>query len=202
MNTPNKISLIRIILIPIFIFFYFASFVPAGKLIALIIFSIACLTDFIDGYLARKYNQVTNLGKFLDSIADKLLTTTALVMLAIDQTIPNPFGIIVVFITMLRDNAINCMRQIGAANNVVIAADKLGKIKANFQFFTLIYGLLVAYLHEVISNASTILILDIIFYVALGLTTLIVIISGISYLVKNRIIFVEKKKEDNKQENK
>ena len=78
MNLPNRITLIRILLIPVVIFFYLSQpFLACGKLIAAIIFVIACLTDFLDGYYARKLNMVTTIGKFMDTIADKLLVISA-----------------------------------------------------------------------------------------------------------------------------
>ena len=93
MNLPNKITLCRLLLIPVIIFFYLAdSFIPAGKLIATIIFAIAIFTDFLDGYFARKLNMVTTLGKFLDNIADKMLVLSCLVLLICDGTILAPYG--------------------------------------------------------------------------------------------------------------
>ena len=95
MNLPNKLSLLRIILIPFMLFFYLATFVPYGKIIALAIFIIAALTDMLDGKIARKYNLVTNLGKLLDPIADKLLVMSALLLVVVDYTIPHPYGVII-----------------------------------------------------------------------------------------------------------
>ena len=84
MNLPNKLSLTRLIIAPIMIFFYLANFIPYGKFIACGLFIIGAITDFLDGKIARKYNLITNLGKFLDPIADKLLVTSALVLVACD----------------------------------------------------------------------------------------------------------------------
>ena len=80
MNTPNKITLSRLLLIPLIVFFYLATFIPYARLVATILFIIACLTDFVDGHLARKTNQVTDLGKFFDSIADKVLIATGFIL--------------------------------------------------------------------------------------------------------------------------
>ena len=80
MNTPNKITLTRILMLPLIVFFYLATFIPYGRLVAAILFVVACLTDFLDGYLARKNNQVTTLGKFFDTIADKMLIMTGLLL--------------------------------------------------------------------------------------------------------------------------
>ena len=91
MNLPNRITLVRIILIPFMIFFYLASFIPGswGKIVALGIFIIAALTDMLDGQIARKRNLVTNLGKFLDPIADKLLTMAALLLVVLSSCAKN-----------------------------------------------------------------------------------------------------------------
>lgn len=81
MNTPNKITLTRILMLPLIVFFYLATFIPYGRLVSAVLFVVACLTDFLDGYLARKNNQVTTLGKFFDSIADKMLIMTGLILI-------------------------------------------------------------------------------------------------------------------------
>src|SRR5574344_1439894 len=96
MNLPNKITMIRIILIPFMLFFYLASFIPDGwgKIIALVIFIGAASTDMLDGHVARKYNLVSDLGKFLDPIADKLLVTSALLLVVCDGTIVAPYGVL------------------------------------------------------------------------------------------------------------
>ena len=81
MNLPNKITCVRLALIPVFVFFYMADFIPYGKLVAALVFAAACLTDFLDGRIARKRGLVTNLGKFLDPIADKVLVMAGLLVL-------------------------------------------------------------------------------------------------------------------------
>ena len=100
MNLPNKLTVLRMVLIPFVMFFYLATFIPygIGKIVALVIFIVAALTDLLDGKIARKHNLVTNLGKFLDPIADKILTASVLFMLMADGTIPAPWGVIVVSI--------------------------------------------------------------------------------------------------------
>lgn len=133
MNTPNKISLARIMFIPLFIFFYLATFIPYGKLIAVIIFAITGLTDFVDGYLARKNNQVTDLGKFLDPIADKLHMTSGLLLIVCDGTIPSIYGVLIAIVIISREFIVTAFRQIAATKNVVMQADMWGKVKANFQ---------------------------------------------------------------------
>jgi len=199
MNLPNKITLSRIILLPAFLAVGLIMF-PGNYFVAAGLFILLAVTDFLDGYIARKNNIVTNLGKFLDPIADKLLCTTALLLMIIGETpiIPNPYGIICVFIILLRDYAVTGLRQIAQLKGVIIPADKLGKIKANFQYVMTVLGFVVAGL-KAIENISDSIVVDVfnyIFYALVGVTTLIVLISGILYLVKNRSVFAEEKKEE------
>ena len=132
MNIPNKITLVRIFLMPLFILFSLLTF-PYSKFIALFIFIVAAVSDCLDGYIARKYNLVTDSGKFLDPIADKLLATTGLVMLIVGENsiIPMPYGIVVMFVMILRDYEVTGLRQIGQLKGRIIAADKVAKVKAN-----------------------------------------------------------------------
>lgn len=186
MTTPNKITLIRIFMIPLMAFFYLATFIPFGKIIALILFIVASITDFLDGYIARKYNMISDLGKFLDPIADKLLTTTALILVVCDGTVPQPYGAIATIIILAREFAISAFRQIAATKNFVMAADWWGKIKTNLQIFS--FGSLILLSHFYANNYSGtgILVFEIINWVLLGLAVLLTIISGANYLIKNR----------------
>ena len=144
LNLPTKITLIRIALIPIMVIVYYLSMIPYRSLIAGIIFVVAAGTDFLDGYLARKNNQVTNLGKFLDPIADKVLIMTALFLLVESHTIPVIFGAVSGIIILARELIVTGFRQIAAANQVVIAADMTGKVKAVFQDIALAFFFLLA----------------------------------------------------------
>ena len=199
MNLPNKITLSRIILLPAFLAVGLIAF-PGNYFVAAGLFILLAVTDFLDGYIARKNNIVTNLGKFLDPIADKLLCTTGLLLMIVGDNpiIPNPFGIICVFIILLRDYAVTGLRQIAQLKGVIIPADKLGKIKANFQYVMTVLGFVVAGLYAIDSIADSIAVdvFNYIFYALVGATTLIVLISGIMYLVKNRAVFAEDKKEE------
>ncbi len=203
MNLPNKITLSRIILLPVFLAVGLIAF-PGNYFVAAGLFILLAVTDFLDGYLARKNNIVTNLGKFLDPIADKLLCTTGLLLMIVGENpiIPNPFGIICVFLILLRDYAVTGLRQIAQLKGVIIAADKLGKIKANFQYVMTVWGFVVGGLLAIDSIADTLFvdIMKYVFYALVGITTLIVVISGIMYLVKNGSVFAEDKKEEKKQE--
>ena len=199
MNLPNRITMARLFLIPVVVFFYLSSsFISCGKLIATIVFSIAVFTDFLDGYYARKLNLVTTLGKFLDSIADKMLVLSAFVLLICDGTIFSPYGAIATIIILTREFIVSTVRQIGASKNVIIAADMWGKVKANFQFFTVIFFMLFSYLIDlsVLSNTLN-LIFMITCYSLLAITVLATVISGIRYVVKNISVFSEKEVKNN-----
>lgn len=198
MNLPNKISLGRIIAMPLFLLFFLLDFTGA-KFIALGIFVVAIFSDFLDGYIARKYNLVTNLGKFLDTIADKILATTGVILLIVGGSaiIPHPYGAIFMFIMILRDYAVTALRQTAQLKNIIIPADMLGKIKANFIYATLIYGLLIASLNDfsVVASSAFMKYFTIIFYVLVGVTTFFIILSGVMYLVRHFDVFKEEKKE-------
>ena len=131
MNTPNKLSLTRIILVPFMMFFYLATFLdPWGKIAAVALFILAALTDMLDGRIARKTGQVTNLGKLLDPIADRLLYNMGFLLIVFDRIIPHPYGIIAFAILLFRDFIIDGVRQIAASKGVVVQAFWSGKIKA------------------------------------------------------------------------
>ena len=141
MNTPNKITLARLILIPFIVFFYLATFIPFGRLVSAVLFVVACLTDFLDGYLARKNNQVTTLGKFFDSIADKVLVMTGLILIVsvpvgVMNSIVYPtwLGVVCVVIMLAREFIISALRQVSASKGIILAADKGGKVKATAQY--------------------------------------------------------------------
>lgn len=204
MNVPNKISITRICLMPVFILFFLLPY-TWSKFLALGIFILAAISDCIDGYIARKYNLVTDLGKFLDPIADKLLATTGLIMLIVgtDPIIPMPYGIIVMFIMILRDYEVTGIRQIGQLKGVIIAADKVAKIKANFLYATLVYGLLISCLKtiEVVNSSAFLTYFTFVFYIFVGITTALIIISGLVYLINNVSVFKENITNQNKKDN-
>jgi len=200
MNLPTKITMARIILTPLMIFFYLADFIPynLGKLIALIILVVAVGSDFLDGYIARKYNMVTDMGKFLDPIADKLLATSAILLLItgdipVISAIP---GIIFMFMNLQRDYVITGFRQIGQLKNIIIAADRMGKNKAIALYTTIIFGMLVGYLRYFAFVTTNVLYaFNIVIYVLIGITCLFMILSEVNYIVKNPEVLKEKKEE-------
>lgn len=172
MNTPNKLTMLRVILIPFFVFFMLSSVAgEAGKWIALAIFVVASLTDTLDGYLARRDNLVTNFGKFMDPLADKLLVCSAMICLVEMGRL----SAWIVIIIIGREFIISGFRLIASDNGIVIAASYWGKIKTVCQMIMVI--LLIADLGSSFAVAEQILI-----YLSLALT----VISLADYLYKNR----------------
>lgn len=138
-NIPNTLTILRIALIPVLVFLMLSPTKLYG-ILATTIFSIASITDWLDGYLARKMNIVTNLGKFLDPIADKLLIAAALIMLAGLGRVPAWMVVVIIG----REIAVTGLRSIASSEGIVIAASELGKGKTIFQISALI-GLLLHY---------------------------------------------------------
>ena len=210
MNTPNKITLSRLLLIPLVVFFYLADFIPYSKLVATIIFIGACLTDFLDGYIARKYNQVTTLGKFFDTIADKVLIMTGLLLICAGQVrggapvvYPSWLGIVCVVIILAREFIVSALRQIAASKGTVLAADMGGKIKATAQYVVVSLYMFLAFFEQSIAPAldagamnKALPIIRFILMILLAFTTFLTIYSGASYLIRNRHVFKEDKEEE------
>lgn len=170
MNLPNKLTTFRVVLIPFFIFFLMTELIPFSKWIALAIFCIASLTDFFDGYLARKWNMVTNFGKFMDPLADKLLVCSAIIAFTAMDRMPAWIVIIIV----AREFIINGFRLIAAEKGVVIAASYWGKFKTASQMFMIILFII---------NIDALFIPgQVLMYIALALT----VISLIDYIIKNK----------------
>lgn len=129
MNLPNKITVFRACMVPVFLIFMLVPGIPAGKYIAAVIFAVASASDFLDGYLARKNNLVTDFGKFMDPLADKLLVCSAFICFVEFNTVPAW----VVILIIGREFIISGFRLVAADNNIVIAANYWGKIKTVVQ---------------------------------------------------------------------
>ena len=178
MNLPNKLTIFRVVLIPFFVFFMLApNMTGVNNYIAVAIFIIASLTDFFDGKIARKYHLVTNLGKFMGPLADKLLVGSAMICLV--QTGKLAAWIVVIIIA--REFIISGFRLIASDNGVVIAASYWGKFKTTFQMLMVIVLILDIQMpfFEILGVVLT--------YVALILT----VISLIDYVIKNRAVLKE-----------
>ncbi len=181
MNLPNKLTLLRVILIPFFVVFLLTDFVPYHYLIALVIFIVASLTDMADGKIARKYNLITNFGKFMDPLADKLLVCSAMICLI-------PLGQLaawIVVIIIAREFIISGFRLIASDNGVVIAASYWGKFKTTFQMMMVIVLILELQFPNVVFHWLGVILT----WVALALT----VISLIDYIVKNKDVLKEQK---------
>ena len=178
MNLPNKLTMFRVILIPFFVVFLLVDITPVDKWIALAVFIIASLTDMLDGKIARKYNLVTNFGKFMDPLADKLLVCSAMICLVELARIPAW----VVIIIIAREFIISGFRLVASDNGVVIAASYWGKFKTVFQM--LMICLMIADLEPLT------LVTQIIMWVALALT----VVSLVDYLMKNKSVMKENNK--------
>ncbi len=178
MNLPNKLTMFRVILIPFFVVFMLTDFAgEVSKWIALGIFIVASLTDLLDGKIARKYNLVTNFGKFMDPLADKLLVCSALICLVELSRIPAWIVIIII----AREFVISGFRLIASDNGVVIAASCWGKFKTTFQMVMVCL---------MIADISRIQIFTLaIMWIALALT----VISLVDYLWKNRAVMGDQK---------
>ena len=175
MNLPNKLTIFRVILIPFFIIALLVPGIPAGNWIALAIFIVASLTDLLDGKIARKYNLVTNFGKFMDPLADKLLVCSALICLVELSRIPSWMVVIII----AREFTISGFRLIAADNGVVIAASYWGKFKTTFQMIAVC--LMIANI-PVLSLLTTV-----ITWIAVILT----VVSLVDYLVKNKGVLLD-----------
>lgn len=175
MNLPNKLTILRVILIPIFIVFLLIPAIPYHNYIALAIFIIASLTDMLDGMIARKYNLITNFGKFMDPLADKLLVCSALICLVELNKIPSWMAVIII----AREFIISGFRLVASDNGVVIAASFWGKIKTVVQM--IMVCLMIADIKQIQ------IVTDVIAWVAVILT----IVSLIDYIGKNKDVMKE-----------
>ena len=177
MNLPNKLTILRVIMVPFFVLFMLTDIGgPANKWISLILFVVASLTDLLDGKIARKYNLVTNFGKFMDPLADKLLVCSAMICL-IEM---NKLDAWIVIVIISREFIISGFRLVASDNGVVIAASYWGKFKTVFQMAMII--VLIADLGGFFDMIGTVLV-----WIALALT----IISLLDYVLKNKQVLTQ-----------
>lgn len=198
MNLPNKITLVRIFLIPVMIVVSLINItgewlhIPIKNLIILAIFLIASFTDFLDGYIARKYKLITDFGKFLDPIADKLLVVTALIMLVEMNIIPGWIPIIIV----AREFIVSGIRMIAAGEGNVIAASILGKIKTVSQIIAIALAYIdtnpfCTFMHMTMEGYS--LAINILMSIAMIVSVISTIWSGLDYFIKSKGIILRTK---------
>lgn len=200
MNLPNRLSLLRIILVPVMaVCFLLRAVAWWTVIVAIGLFLLAVFTDFLDGYIARKTNQVTDLGKLLDPTADKMLVCFSLFLLTEAQVfsqgfIPNGVGGFCCAIIICRELLIGIVRQIAATKGVVLAANMWGKVKATFQYIS-IPILMLLVLREQITLVSEGL-YSAIYCVGVGLfgiATILTVISAVVYMVQNISVFGARK---------
>lgn len=176
MNLPNKLTILRVLMIPVFLFFLLTDTVgSASKWIAAAVFILASLTDFLDGHIARKYNLVTNFGKFMDPLADKLLVCSAMIALVGMDRLSSLVAITII----AREFIISGFRLVASDNGVVIAASYWGKFKTVFQMISVILLIL--------NIPALFLITQICVWIALILT----VVSLVDYIVKNHKVLTE-----------
>lgn len=208
MNLPNKITLTRIFMIPVFVAVFYLGLLSEWCFLASAgVFLLAALTDALDGHIARSRHLVTDLGKFLDPIADKVLVSTAFIVLL---TIPTAFAVypfgqyglivagVLVALILARELIVSGFRIIAAGKHLVLAADKLGKIKTVFQ------DVAIALLLASMSFMQYGLAGEIIAYIGLAcfvICALMTVISGVNYLVRNKEVLKDKKTEKGEGEN-
>ncbi|MFO7819086.1 MAG: CDP-diacylglycerol--glycerol-3-phosphate 3-phosphatidyltransferase [Halanaerobacter sp.] len=178
LNIANQITLLRIALIPVFMFFLLVDPIGSGEYIAVAIFIAAAITDAIDGYLARKRDLVTNFGKFADPVADKLLIAAALVSL-IDLGQISAWPVIII---LAREFAITGLRVLAAAQGIVIAASNLGKYKTNAQIFAIIFLVL---------GRATPAVPELIGVILLWVAVALTVISGADYMINSREVITD-----------
>ena len=177
MNLPNKLTILRVLMIPFFVLFALVDLIPGySKYIAVALFVTASLTDLLDGKIARKYNMVTNFGKFMDPLADKLLVCAALICLVSTDRLPA--WIVIVIIS--REFIISGFRLVASDNGVEIAASYWGKFKTTFQMLMIIVLLLDF-------GGAFDLLGQLLVWISLALT----IISLVDYLIKNKHVILE-----------
>ncbi len=178
MNLPNKLTLLRVCLIPVFV--VFARMTPFwAQCVAVAVYGIACLTDMLDGRIARARNLITNFGKFMDPIADKLLVMSALVVLTAQGRMPDWACILM----LAREFLVSGFRLVAVENGRVIAAGPLGKLKTVFQMSaTIALILLVPLEGSPLLGQFGVVLSNVLLYIALALT----VISGADYLIRNR----------------
>ena len=191
MNLPNKLTMLRVIMVPFFMAFAALcnygtpQFSATYGLIAGVLFAVASVTDFLDGYLARKYHLVTDFGKFMDPLADKCLTTAAIIYMVVDG-VCSP---VVLAIIMFREFAVAGVRMIAAESGTVIAANMWGKVKTVLQMVTVLFY----YFATALAPADGIGLVSGITQVLCWAVAAVTLLSGGIYLWQNRQCFMQAK---------
>ncbi|MDR0976064.1 MAG: CDP-alcohol phosphatidyltransferase family protein [Christensenellaceae bacterium] len=221
-NTATKITIVRIALLPFILAIYLMSFYGVsafitdyGRLIAMALFIIAAASDFVDGYIARKYNQVTDLGKLLDPIADKLLSFLGFILIVCDPILNNGsaglafgenvsgilplwLGVLAISIATMRDYIVNAIRQIGAQKGLAVAAIPSSKIKSTAQYFAISFFMLYSFsLGMDFLNGWLKIVVQALCLAFLILATALSFYTIFDFPLKNKHVFAAKKEETN-----
>ncbi len=173
MNLPNRLTLLRVIMVPFFIVFYIKGYF----LISFVLFVLASLTDLLDGHIARKRNLISNFGKIMDPLADKILVYSAFCLMVENGLVPSWMLIVI----LVREFAISGMRTVAASEGIVVAADLSGKIKTVLQMIAvpmlILTGVIISDVWFTLSMAM------------LWASLIMTVYSGIQYIYKNRKVF-------------
>lgn len=184
MNTANKLTLLRVVMIPAFLLVLYLH-VPGANYWALAIFALASITDTLDGYIARHYNQITDFGKFMDPLADKCLTTAAFIyMVACGICSP-----VVLAVILFREFAVAGVRMLAAETGTVIAANMWGKVKTVLQMLTVLYY----YFAAALAGPTDVMAVSLITQILCWLCGAATLLSGGIYLWQNRKLFMQAK---------
>jgi len=188
MNLANKITLLRVFLIPVFLFVYLVQPLPAipNLWLAIFIFTIASVTDAIDGYIARKYQLVTNFGKLMDPLADKLLVCSALVAYIASGSLSGQFAVWAVIIMISREFYVSGLRMLALEQNKVLAASRGGKTKTGLQIALIIVVLLPV---EMLSFEWLFTLHNWVVFVLMALATIVSVWSVVDYTARNKDVF-------------
>lgn len=192
MNLPNKLTILRIVMVPVYLILLVTPF-PHHYLAALAVFALASLTDLLDGKIARKHHLITNLGKFLDPLADKMLTTAAFLgfmVCGIGGLVPMMW---VNFIVLLREFLVTSVRYMAASSGKVVAANLYGKIKTVSQMVAIMMAMAFEYVIELDATLGTAVlaglpttVLRVLYNAAIWFSALMTVVSGAVYLWENR----------------
>lgn len=177
MNVPNRLTILRVVMIPLFVVAMLWETLPYHEYIALALFVGACITDFFDGYLARKYNQITTFGKFMDPLADKLLVCAAMICFLTNQQTQMPAWAVIVIIS--REFIISGFRLVAADNGIVIAASYWGKFKTVFQMTAVVLLIFNIPALSVLTSA------------VLWIAVILTVVSLVDYVAKNIKVLTE-----------
>ena len=183
MNTANKLTIARVVMIPLFLLVLYLN-VPGASYWALGIFIVASLTDTLDGYIARHYNQTTDFGKFMDPLADKLLVTAALICFV--EIGLAPAWVVIIIIS--REFLVTSIRLVAAGEGKVIAADKSGKYKTATQMVWVCYAILLQFLAGQMALPSFLWGLH---YALMAAVVILTVYSGMHYVLGNREFFAQ-----------